>query len=270
MYEELKQDFQSKGIPIDKVDFFDHPNFLRAEKLDNSYLVKFARFVAEQSYSEEYLEKAEKIINDVCSVLSSELIENGREGACVDIAGILSRILERKGVWSCCIKGSSTIEFPTKSGEETTYFWAVDNTNVAAAHAWVFAPPFSIIDITLKQQSYSGKKKHYIPNVICIKDAETAISEIEDIISPDVVLQMKMQGMPESRMLDFVSSQLKIIQDSIPAKLVTVNATRIKYSPVAIFATDESLTKIKTMEFGGCSPFQMYKKKIEKQISKIT
>ncbi|WP_039037239.1 hypothetical protein [Pseudoalteromonas sp. ECSMB14103] len=270
MYAELKQEFQSKGIPVDKVDFFDHPNFLRAEQFDDSYLVKFAKFVAEQTYSDEYLDKAEEIITGVCSVLSSELIENGREGACADIAGILSRILERKGVWSCCINGSSTIEFPKNSGEETTYFWAVDNTNVAAAHAWVFAPPFSIIDITLKQQPYTGNKKQFIPEIICIKDAENAISHVEDIISPEVVLQMNMQRVPKDRMLEFGASQLQQIQDSIPAKLVTIDETRIKYSPVAIFATDKSLPKIKTMKFSGLSPFQMYKQKIEKQVGKIT
>jgi len=269
MYEELKKEFQSKAIPIDKVDFFDHPNFLRAEQQDASYLVKFAKFVAEQTYSEEYLQKAEKIIKDVCLILSSELIENGREGACADMAGILSRTLECKGIWSCCINGSTTIEFPKSSGEETTYFWAVDNTDVAAAHAWVFAPPFSIIDITLKQQPYTGKKKQYIPEIILVKDAERATSEIEDIISPEVVLQMKMQGTPRGRMLGEGASQLKLIQGSIPAKVVTIDGTSFKYSPVAIFATDGSLPNIKTMQFSGLSPFQTYEQKIEKQVGNI-
>ncbi|HIF5585231.1 TPA: hypothetical protein ACX3CS_004735 [Vibrio parahaemolyticus] len=270
MYEKLRKEFESNSIPVDKVDFFDHPNFLRAEQQDASYLVKFAQFVAEQPYSSEYLAKAEKIITDVCNVLSAQLIENGREGACVDIAGILSRILEKKGVWSCCIKGSTTINFPENSGEETTYFWSVNNTHAAAGHAWVFAPPFSIIDITLKQQPYTGNKKLFIPEIILVKDTEKAHSKVEDIISPEARLYLQMQRVPENKMFDVAASQLKLVQSSIPACKVTIDDTSFTYSPVAVFATDGALPVMSNMHFKGKSPYKMYQQKIEKQVESIT
>ncbi|NOI65116.1 hypothetical protein [Vibrio sp. 99-8-1] len=270
MYEQLRKEFENKGIPLDRVDLFDHPNFLRAEQQDASYLVKFAQFVAEQPYSVDYLAKAEKIIEDVCAILSSELIENGRKGACADIAGILSRILELKGVWSCPIKGSSTINFPEGSNEETTYFWSVDSSSAFAGHAWVFAPPFAIIDITLKQQPYSGDKKKYIPEIILVKDANKSHSNVEDIISPEARLYMQMQGIPKRKSLDFAASQLKPVQTSIPACNVLIEGTDIKYSPVAIFATDSGLPSMTNMQFKGKSPYEMYKHKIEQQVGSIT
>lgn len=269
MYEELKSEFQSKGIPFDKTDFYDHPSFLKAEQRDPSYLIKFAKFVVSQPYSFEYLEKAEVIIQEVVKILNNELKKNGREGACVDIAGILARILERKGIWCACIKGSTTIEFPENSGEETTYYWSADKGNFIAGHAWVYAPPFSIVDISLKQQPYSGNKKKFIPEIILVKEAEQAISEIEDIISPEVRLQMLSQGVPHSSMLSLGASELKTVQSSFPAQLVTIGDTKFKYSPVAIHASIESLPGMKNMKFDGLLPFDMYKKKIEKQVENI-
>jgi len=269
MYDNLKTEFQSKGIPLDKPDFYDHPNFLQAEQIDPSYLLKFAKFVDAQPYSEEYLAKAEAIIRSVVKILSKELSNNGREGACVDIAGILARILERKGVWCACIKGSTTIEFPESSGEENTYYWSADHGNFTAGHAWVYAPPFSIIDISLKQQPYSGKKKKFIPEIILIKEADKATSEIEDIISPDVRHQMLSQGVPPHLMLELGASELRAVQSSFPAQLVNINNTKLKYSPVAVHASIESLPDMRNMKFNGKTPFKMYKKKIEKQVGNI-
>ena len=269
MYEELKTEFQSKGIPFDQTDFYDHPKFLQAEQRDPSYLIKFAKFVDAQPYSSEYLEKAETIIRDVVKILSNELKNNGREGACVDIAGILARILERKGIWCACIKGSTTIEFPKNSGEEVIYYWSADNGSFTAGHAWVYAPPFSIVDISLKQQPYTGNKKKFIPEIILVKEAEKAISEIEDIISPEVRLQMLNQGVPQSSMLNLGASELKTVQSSFPAQLVTIGNTKFKYSPVAVHASIESLPGMKNMKFNGMYPFEMYEKKIDKQVENI-
>ncbi|MCK8085388.1 hypothetical protein [Vibrio sp. 1CM8B] len=270
MYESLKIEFENKGIPFSEVDFFDHPNFLRAEQLDPSYLVKFAQFVAEQPYSNEYLVKSEKIIRDVCNILSAELIKNGREGACADIAGILARILEQKGIWSVAINGAATIEFPKESGEETTYFWSVDNSNAFAGHAWVFAPPFAVIDITLKQQPYAGNKKEYIPVINLIKDAPIAHSFIEDILSPEARQYVKMHRIPDSKVFDFTASQLKLVQASIPARNAELGQVSVKYSPVAVFASDNALPLMNNMSFGGLTPYEMYKEKIEKVVESIT
>ena len=39
MYDELEKEFQSKGIPTDNPDFYDHPNFIKEERKESSYLV---------------------------------------------------------------------------------------------------------------------------------------------------------------------------------------------------------------------------------------
>ncbi|AQU81514.1 MULTISPECIES: hypothetical protein [unclassified Halomonas] len=269
MFSELEKEFHKKGIPTEKPDFYDHPNFIKEEQRDPSYLIKFAKFVAEKPYSDEYLKKAEVIISDVAKILSEQLLDNGRQGACVDISGILARILERKGIWCACIKGSCTIEFPIKSNEETTYYWSADQGEFTAGHAWVFAPPFSIVDITLKQQPYTGNKKSYIPEIIMVKDAVKTTSTIEDIISPEVRMLMKAQGMPKHLMLQYGASEMKLIQEIFPAQLVELNGTTFKFSPVAAHASIESLPGIKNMKFNGMYPYDMFKKYIKDKVPNI-
>ena len=269
MFNELEKEFHAKGIPTDKPDFYDHPNFIKEEQKDPSYLIKFAKFIAEKPYSDEYLEKAEIIISDVAKILSNQLLKNGRQGACVDISGILARILERKGIWCACIKGSCTIEFPKKSKEETTYYWSADQGEFTAGHAWVFAPPFSIVDITLKQQPYTGAKKSYIPEIIMVKDAAKATSTIEDIVSPEVRMIMKAQGVPKHLMLQYGASEMKLIQETFPAQLIEFNETKFKFSPVAAHASIESLPGMKNMKFNGVYPYEMYQKFIKNEVPNI-
>lgn len=269
MFKELENEFKRKGIPTDAPDLYDHPNFIKEEQRDSSYLINFAKFVAEKPYADEYLKKAEIIITDVAKILSEQLLANGRQGACVDISGILARILERKGVWCACIKGSCTIDFPQKSNEETTYFWSICQGEMVAGHAWVFAPPFSIVDITLKQQPYTGTKKNYIPEIMLIKDSSKALSTIEDIISPEVRVLMESQGIPRDLMLECGAVEMMLIQESFSAKLIEINETKFKFSPVAAHATIESLPGITNMKFNGMYPYEMYQKYIKDKVPNI-
>lgn len=269
MFSELVKEFHKKGIPTDKPDFYDHPNFIKEEQRDPSYLIKFAKFVAEKPYSNDYIEKAESIIFDVAKILSKQLLDNGRQGACVDISGILARILELKGIWCACIKGSCTIDFPQKSNEKTTYFWSSDHGEFTAGHAWVFAPPFSIVDISLKQQLYTDTKKNYIPEIIMVKDAVKTTSTIEDIISPEIRMLMNAQGISKHLMLKYGASEMNIIQEIFPAQLIEFNETKFKFSPVAVHAVTESLSGMKNMKFNGLYPYDMYRKTIKDKVPNI-
>lgn len=261
-YRQLVSDFQSRRIPTKSPGFCDHPNFLAAEREDPSFLNNYAAFIAAQPYSDEYLHHARAVITNASSILYEELKVNGRLGACVDVSGILSRILEKEGIWNCGIKGSLTISFPPSSGEEKTYFWSVDHGEFVAGHAWLFAPPFSIVDVAVKQQPYSGRKADYLPNINLIESASTAGVEIEDIISPSAIAELRMHGVPRSRYFEAVASQMSDILKVFPAQSVeTSNGSFMKYCPVAIHASDTPLEDMRNMEFGGKTPYQLYKEK---------
>lgn len=266
-YERLATDFQSRGIPIDKPGFCDHPNFLAEERRNPSFLNNYAAFVATQPYTEEYLGHARNVLTKASNILYKELKSNGRSGACVDISGIFLRILEKEGIWSCGIKGSLAIAFPAESKEESTYFWSVDHGEFVAGHAWIYAPPFSIVDVAVKQQPYTGRKAEYLPDINLIESAPVTDVEIEDIISPSAIAELRLHGVPRSQYFKVVASQMRDVLKVFPAQLLEqANGCAMKYCPVAIHASDTPLEEMRNMDFGGKTPYQLYCEKFKGQL----
>jgi hypothetical protein len=267
IYEQFLTEFESKGIPVDKPDFYDHPNFILAERNDSSYLNNYAAFVAAKPYSDDYLSNARKVITNTANILQQYLLANGRKGACVDITGIFARILEREGIWCACIKGSCTIEFPKNSGEENTYFWSVDHGDFTAGHSWLFAPPFNIVDITLRKQDYSGNKNNHIPDMILEDSGINSKPEIEDIISPSAIAELQMHRVPRKNYFNAVAQEMLNIQKSFPVLKIRGNLdTKIKYCPVAIHASEEPLDGLNNMRFDGMSPLELYQNEIKGKV----
>lgn len=262
-YEALREDFERRGIPMDYPGFCDHPKFLEVERGDPNYLNNYAAFVATQPYSASYLEVARRKIETACEILIEELVASQRLGACVDISGILSRILDREGVWNCGIKGSLTIEFPPESEEEKTYFWSVDHGDFVAGHAWLFAPPFSIVDVVVQQQPYIGRKREYLPRTNLVEEGDEVSAEVEDIISPSVRRELQAAGIPRDQSFSVVATQVEEIQRVFPALQVQgAPGATMKYCPVAVHASDTRLEDMRNMDFGGKTPYELYEQRI--------
>ena len=197
--------------------------------------------------------RARNVVSKIAALLYQELLRHGRLGACVDISGILSRILDREGIWNCPIKGSLTIEFPLSSALETSYFWSVDLGDFVAGHAWVFAPPFTVVDIiAFKQQSYSPSRLPFFTDMVLSEDHQAVSVEAADIVSPSARAEPLMHGTSPERLLDVSAPQLKDMLRVFPAIAVDgLRSSRLKYSPVAIGLPDKPLEEMRNMEFDG-------------------
>jgi len=141
--------------------FYDHQRFLRAEGVDPAFIQKYARYIESQEYDEAYLTRCRREIPEIARIVWEELIADGRLGACIDIGMILSRILEREGFWNYMVKGSLTISFPEATGHPRRrfYSWDVVARAFDAAHAWIVAPPYAIVDISSKAATVSGQPR---------------------------------------------------------------------------------------------------------------
>ncbi|MFA6902544.1 MAG: hypothetical protein WC236_05640 [Gallionellaceae bacterium] len=193
-------------------------------------------------------------------MLYQTLLDHGRLGACVDISGIFSRILDREGIWNCPIKGSLTVNFPAESGLSKSYFWSVDHGDFVAGHAWVFAPPFTVVDVSVKLQPYTLEKLLYLPDIL-LSDAKQSVEvNAEDIISPSASAEMRLHGIPLERQLSYSAPQLSNMLKVIPAIAVPgLRGSILKYSPVAIGMPDAPLEEMRNMEFNGNTPWELYK-----------
>ena len=263
-FEELSSDLRSHGVSIDIPGFCDSDAFLRVEQsLHPEYLNNYAAFVSRQNYDADYLAHAATTIQTVASVLHAELVDHGRLGACVDISGILGRMLEREGVWSCSIKGSLTITFPAASALETKYFWSIDKGEFSAAHAWVFAPPFTVIDITVKQQNFSSAEQHYLPETVFSRSTTPTDVEANDYISPIVRRAMSARGIPADHQLLHCLPHFPDIFNCFPAITQQgAKGSRLKYSPSAVHAPDGTFEEMSNMTFNGLTPDELYIEKV--------
>lgn len=265
-YTDLKLEFESKNIPFDTPSFYDHKNFLAAEKTDGNYLNNYALFVASKPYTKEYLHEAKLKIVQIIETLHAHLVKNGRQGACIDISSILTRCLELEGIWCACLKGSVTLNFPKHSGEGDAHFYSIiKDQNCTTGHYWVYAPPFKIIDITIKEQQYGDSKKRFIPSFVLAEHAEVTSPEVEDIFSPEATREIyRAYGIPKEKQIEQYCKTLKIIDHYFPSqKIKTESGVTIKYIPLATHASVEQLKEFENFDFNGLTPYEFYKKFIK-------
>lgn len=252
----LETEFTTAGIDFSKVGFYDDPNFLICEQKNRRYLEKYAEYVLTSKYAPEYIERAEREIPFIASILNKELIEDGRLGACIDISIGLSRILEQEGFWNYIPKGSLTIDFPVATKVQKKIFYTVDSGKFDAGHVWVVAPPFTVIDLSIKQQPYQDKAAEYLPNFICsTSEIETKAND-SDIICPEVIAYMKMQGINNS--MNHIKPNWNEFLQRFKPIAVKENNVMLKYITTAISAPDMPIEKIETLRLSGRITIEIY------------
>lgn len=265
-YEALVKDFVSKDIPIDKPGFYNHPNFLKAEQRDSDYLNHYMAFVAKRPYEQDYLQYAKEKIQKIALLLYHALKENGRLGACIDISNILSAICEQEGIWSCCIGGSLAITFPNESLLSPLHFFSIDYGDFVAGHAWVFAPPYAVIDISLGQQPNIAEKAKFLsPTVLSLgmNSQRPPVSEIcRDIISNEVATRLGNRHSLEQVVLEHCPN-IPDIFHAFPVVLEQEQCgTTLKYIPVNPGCPDCCFEEFRTMSFAGMTPYEFYTEKL--------
>lgn len=268
--QELLADFSSRGIDSREVGFCDSAAFLAAERENPSYLEMYARYVDLREYAPEYLEWSARVVPVVSKILHEQLLGTGRLGGCVDMSGILSKTLDKCGVWNYCVKGSLTVEFPEAAGLEAQHYWTFDHGEFVAGHAWVVAPPFDVIDITVQQQPCPTAERKLLPAMVVQPNLSRATFSVEDVISDSVRMDLWQRGVRDEDALGMIAPQfLAFSRNFVPRLQVTENGTRLKYVPVAIGGPDVPLEGISNMKFGTRTAHQVYLEKIAPRVAQL-
>jgi hypothetical protein len=252
----LEAEFAAAEIDFSKVGFYDDPSFLACEQKNHLYLEKYAEYVLKRKYSSEYIERAKREIPFIAHILNEELVKDGRLGACIDISIGLSRILEQEGFWNYIPKGCLTIDFPTATKIEKKFFYSADFGNFDAGHVWVVAPPFNVIDLSVKQQPYQDRAGEYLPNIICSTSNIEVKANDSDIISPEGRAYMKMYGM-NGTMYD-IRPDWKDFVSRFKSIAVKENNLNFKYITTAISAPDMPIEKVVTLTLSGKYTIEVY------------
>lgn len=265
-HKELSEDYNKNCIPVDAPGFYNHPNFTKIEKQEPRYLETYAAFVKKKDYDSSYLRQAEKEIPFIANLLLDELVKDGQVGACANISQVLSKILEKEGYWNYAVSGSVVINFPANSRIPNRYFWTFDDQiDTDIGHAWCFALPFSVIDITLRQQPYRSGEERYIPPCVFEKSESDCMVMIDELCSSSFLEGRALRGIADEEGMECRRGFLKVFKPSI----FNYQETSIKYIPCGIKAAETDLENIKSLKLNGKYGNDIYKDIIKPELDKF-
>lgn len=258
--EEIEKLLTEKKIPYNAPGFYDHPNFIKEENKNAKFLEIYAAYVYKRQYSDEYLQYAESTIINISNIFSEALQRNNRLGACIDTTNTVARILDRYGIWNFGIKGCVTMMFPTESRLKDTSFWQFDEGNYEAAHAWLFCPPFNVLDLTIKHQSYRSKEANYLPEYVANQVKTIGSPKLSDVASP-----LAEATLGQVRMKAMFNEALRF-QKVIRTLEFTAGKTKFRYVPMAMGLSLEPLEEFRNLELDGLYPYDFYIKNIRNEV----
>ncbi len=259
---ELQSKFAKLDIDCEMPGFCDSKAFLRAERSNPKIMEDYARYIEARVYSETYLEDATRRITHVAETVRRAVEADGREGACVDASGMLGRMLDKLGIWNYVAKSTLTISYPAAAHISKSYFWALDEGEFASPHAIVIAPPFGIIDVTVRYQRYSGRQKDYLPHSVVADHVEVVRWEPDDIANDDLREYLAAQRIPFAGFLERERPHMMAVMKELPARQVEINGTSLKYVVVAIGGTVEQLEDITGYRPSGRSAMEIFQAEV--------
>lgn len=259
----IEETFRRLGVPLDEPGFYDHPAFVEEEKRNKHILSAYAAYVRQRPYTTEYLHHAEATIRRATELLHDELVRDGRLGACIDASMSLSRMLEREGIWSICIQGAFTLTFGSGNKTEHLYCQPVSDSKAVAAHVWLIAPPFEIVDVTIGRQEMAPHLRKQLPPYVLAKNPRSAVVEPRDICSTRYRREAEREGLKGKEIIYAYRPDLREFFKSFPAGEVRTKRVSIKFVPCATGASDGPLENITALRLSGRTAAQIYEETIK-------
>lgn len=259
--QQIERDFKNRGINFSKPGFYDEPGFVAAEQRDPAYLERYAQYVHARPYDAAYLARVRPIIEKAARFLHDEVKLDGRQRACADAGMVLARFLEREGVWNCLIKGAARVEFPAGSGIETNYLSPVmlDSNPANTGHAWVFAPPFVVVDPTIDLQGWSATQAAYLDGPALAEKVKPATYTVHDIVDQDVQQVFFMRERRRPKLEEFVNEAMRRRIKTYGCFSVELpRGARVTYISCAVGAADLPLEQMGCLVCRGKGPMALY------------
>lgn len=240
----LERAFRNRAIDFRSPGFCDLPSFLKAEAEDPRFLEAYAEYVESRPYEPEYLEDARRKVCVVADAVRTAVAADGRLGACVDVSGMVGRMLDRLGIWNYIAKTCLTIDYPARANLPATYYYGLDTNTFVAPHAVVVAPPFFIIDVSAKYQPFQNPNQAgFIPDEVLADRFEKASWTYQDIVSPEVAIRFPTSARLDAHMRRYHKCILEVAE-KLPARRVRPDAearATLKYVIVAVGGFVEQL-----------------------------
>ena len=172
----------------------------------------------------------------------------------------LMRFLDEEGVWSLLVHGAARIRFPAAAGLTTKHFWPImpPGNPALTGHAWVFAPPFRVVDVSLDSQQYSAGEEEYLTGPVLVTDFTVPLFGIEDLAEPPMPTLLAAQGITTINGLNKSHPGLPQRIRRIGPVEIQLGLVSVAYIPCAVGASDGPLSESSNLILSGAKPMQLF------------
>lgn len=271
--QELERWFDERGIDFSRPGLHDTPAFLRAEQRFPRALEFMARYVEARAYTPPELADARHKIQIAAEAVATRLARDGRPGQCVSAASGLSRMLDELGVWNFVAKANVSVRFPPELGAGSRFFYSVDLNMPEAPHAIVVAPPFTIVDPSIKYQAYeTSAMAASVPGLVISDEMQAYHPRFTELISPEIC-EYRGLGEDEQSLERFVrrhhAAMLEVMEQLPPRQVPFGAGGSLGYTIVAVAGYAERLRDCVSphCQLDGLTPPEIFRRDVLPRLS---
>jgi hypothetical protein len=248
-FNRLDRQLSGLGINTGEFGFTDRPAFHAAERHNPTLIEDYARWVMLRPRDQDYDAHVRATVPRLAQLVATVLAEDGLEGSCEMACSLLTKGLDRLGVWSVGIVGSATFE--VKGKDIWRGLHTVDRRDFPGAklgHTWVCAPPFVVLDASIKRQRWTGDIiEPYIPFIILDEVGRKTKPTPIDVVSAEIRAQlMARSGSLPANIIYELEPNLRAFGETFPATEIVVDQLTARYVPTAAALSDGTFEDINT------------------------
>lgn len=265
-FSQLQGELSALGVNTEEFGFYDQEAFLAAERRNPDFLEKYAQWVMLRPMDDLYRTRIRELIPRISKIIVEEFREYGMQGGCVAASGMLTRVLDRIGLWSFAVSGSLTLDVKRHGLRRMLH--SVDKPDLPGAalgHAWVVAPPFKVVDPTISLQHWEGDDMgKYVPEYVIADDtAKIMRPAVHDVVCNEFRHEYFIrEGRNDPDLHYRLEPRLRTFGANFSAVSVVVGELELHYTPVAVRQTDVPLELINTTSGRGRPAIEIWRERI--------
>lgn len=251
LFERLKIDHSYPG-------FYDDANFMNEERRKPLMLETYGEWVLHRERTPEYDAHVRTTLTQLAPIISARLDRHRWFGGCIAVSAMLTRMLDRLGVWNIIMKGSASI-YTELASRHFSIINDVEGEGFESGHQWLVAPPYDVVDLTLCYQRWRAEDGDFhsrIPKIILSEGVEIVQARAQDVIAPALLVSGT-----DAEMHHRLRDQRRF-GSLFPARRIAVGGLDIRYVPSGMTAPQEPLEGINTAARGGAPAIEIWREDV--------
>jgi hypothetical protein len=242
-FQRLDAELTAAGLDTSQFGFYDQPSSIAPKDLHR----KYARWVSLRPRDAAYDAHVRAVVPMLCHLIIAAFEADNWHGGCVEASTMMSRMLDRLGVWSFSVLGSTTFEVETLGLACGFYKHDFqDFQDAVLGHAWVVIPPYGVVDATVCLQQWGDDPiTQFLPEFVAEETVRCIAPDVSDVVSWRMRNSM-------SQMDEFLDPQLHLRLEpdllkfgmDFPAVQIADGPLNMRYVPVEIFMSEGPLETI--------------------------